>query len=155
MGADISKLKQASAAQLAASGGVHSLSLLLVLQWLLIVLCWFSFRLCKYLFDFMRACNGCRSSCCAVCLSVCHRQQHYHMIQLVRLGKPLGFSKRIWKSKGQRLVGRAMGTTSFQRSMSNMVAFGSVGHKTVWLAVDWVNWSAHGKSKWAGLTYIG
>ena len=28
-------------------------------------------------------------------------------------------------------------------------------HKTAWLAVDWVNWSAHGKSKWAGLTYIG
>ena len=27
--------------------------------------------------------------------------------------------------------------------------------KTAWLAVDWVNWSAHGKSKWAGLTYIG
>ena len=28
-------------------------------------------------------------------------------------------------------------------------------HKTAWLAVDWVNWSAHGKSKWAGLTNIG
>ena len=27
--------------------------------------------------------------------------------------------------------------------------------KTAWLAVDWVNWLAHGKSKWAGLTYIG
>ena len=23
------------------------------------------------------------------------------------------------------------------------------------VAVDWVNWSAHGRSKWAGLTYIG
>ena len=26
---------------------------------------------------------------------------------------------------------------------------------TAWLAVDWVTWLAHGKSKWAGLTYIG
>jgi hypothetical protein len=27
--------------------------------------------------------------------------------------------------------------------------------QTVWLAVGWVNWSAHGRSKWAGLIYSG
>ena len=26
---------------------------------------------------------------------------------------------------------------------------------TAWLAVDWVNWSAHSKSKWASLTHVG
>ena len=33
--------------------------------------------------------------------------------------------------------------------------FQTCSFKTAWLAADWVNWSAHGKSKWAGLTYIG
>ena len=28
-------------------------------------------------------------------------------------------------------------------------------HKTAWLAVNWVNWSAQGKLKWTDLTYIG
>jgi hypothetical protein len=41
--------------------------------------------------------------------------------------------------------------------MTNAVVGGSNESiiETAWLAVGWVNWSAHGKPKWAGLIYIG